>query len=263
MHFRHAVPLGRRPMTVLGTLSEGVVVTLLGLVFGSFATMLTHRMPRGESFREQRSRCPACATALTARDLVPVLSWILSHGRCRHCGAAIGVRYVAIEVTTAVAFLAAWLTYGFVPAFPMLAALGLIMIMMAVIDLEHGYLPDPLQIAAAVLAPGWWMALGDPIGAGALGLAAALILGSAGMALRWLYRRIRGREGLGLGDVKLMAVAGLWLGLPLVPAFLVLGGLAGVVLALIWRGTGRGRVFPFGPALALSCYLCLLVPIVI
>lgn len=250
-------------MTVLGALSEGVLITLLGLVFGSFATMLTHRLPRGESFREQRSRCSSCGAPLSVRDLVPVLSWLSSRGHCRHCGAAIGLRYIAIEITTAIAFLAAWLDYGLVPAFPMLAALGLILIMMAVIDLEHGYLPDPLQIAAVVLAPGWWVALGDPIGAGAMGLAAALVLGGAGMALRWVYRRFRAREGLGLGDVKLMAVAGLWIGLPLIPAFLVLGGLAGIVLALLWRGAGRGRVFPFGPALALSCYLCLLFPVVI
>ncbi|MCA8967977.1 MAG: prepilin peptidase, partial [Planctomycetes bacterium] len=84
--------------------------------------------------------------------------------------------------------------------------------------------------------------------------------GGAGLAVRWGFRLLRGREGFGLGDVKLLAVAGLWLGLVPAPMFLILGGASGALLALAWRAGGRGAEFPLGPALALALYVLLVVP---
>jgi leader peptidase (prepilin peptidase)/N-methyltransferase len=193
-------------------------------------------------------------------DLVPLMSWLALKGRCRYCDHVIGVRYPVMELATGLAFLIAWLTAGFGPAFPMLAALSVILVVLATVDIEHGYLPDPLQVAAAVLAPGWWMTQADLPAAAISGIGAGILLAALGLLLRWAVQRIRRREGLGLGDVKLMAVAGLWLGLAPIPLFLVLTGFVGVILAFFWRATGRGPEFPLGPAIATALFLCLVLP---
>jgi len=235
---------------------------LVGLVFGSFATMLVHRLAAGGDLLGRRSGCPACGTQLSARDLVPLLSWLATRGRCRHCSAAIGWHYPAIEVATALGFLGAWWAAGGLGLdFALLAGLWVALVAMGAVDLAQGWLPDPLQLAAALLAVAWRFALPGDAAAAALDMAlGAAVLGGAGLALRWGFRALRGREGFGLGDVKLLAVAGLWLGLGPAPALLVLAGLGGALLALGWRAAGLGREFPLGPPLALSLYLLLLVP---
>ncbi len=234
---------------------------VLGLVFGSFATMLAHRMAHGGDVLGRRSACPSCKATLTVRDLVPLLSWALQRGRCRHCAAPIGRRYPAIELACAVAFLGAWWVSGGLDlSFVLLAALSVVLVAMSAVDLEQGWLPDPLQAAAAVLGIAWRLTAADPAAA-ALDMAlGVLVLGGAGLAVRWSFRLLRGREGFGLGDVKLLAVAGLWLGLAPAPMFLILGGGGGALLALVWRAGGRGAEFPLGPALALALYLLLVFP---
>jgi prepilin signal peptidase PulO-like enzyme (type II secretory pathway) len=238
-----------------------VLACVLGLIFGSFATMLAHRLAHGGDILGRRSACPSCGAVLTAQDLVPLLSWLVMRGRCRHCAAPIGWRYPATELACALAFLAAWwVSGGLGPGFAMLAGLAVALIAMSAVDLEQGWLPDPLQMVAALLAPAWRLTGDDP-SAAALDMAlGAAVLGGAGLAVRWGFRLLRGREGFGLGDVKLLAVAGLWLGLAPTPMFLVLGGGAGALLALIWRATGRGAEFPLGPALASALYLLLIFP---
>lgn len=240
----------------------GALAVVLGLVFGSFATMLAHRMADGGDVLGRRSACPSCGARLGVADLVPLFSWAWMRGRCRHCGIAIGWSYPAIEALTALAFLAAWWRSGDLgPEFALLAALGLTLIAMSVVDLRQGWLPDPLQVAAAVLGV-LWRVVEDGQGV-AVALDAALgivVLGGAGLTVRWGFRLLRGREGFGLGDVKLLAVAGLWLGLAPAPMFLILGGASGALLAIVWRATGRGAEFPLGPALALALYLLLIWP---
>jgi leader peptidase (prepilin peptidase)/N-methyltransferase len=239
-----------------------LLALVLGLVFGSFATMLVHRFAAGGDLLGRRSACPSCGAALGVRDLVPLLSWFAARGRCRHCGAAIGWRYPAIEGVTALALLGAWwATGGLGLAFVLLSALAVALIAMSAVDLDRGWLPDPLQAAAAALALAWRFALPGEVLGEALDMAlGAVVLGGAGLALRWGFRLLRGREGFGLGDVKLLAVAGLWLGLAPAPMLLVLAGLGGALLALAWRAAGLGREFPLGPPLALALYLLLLFP---
>lgn len=239
-----------------------LLAAILGLVFGSFATMLSHRFASGGDVLGRRSACPACGVTLAARDLVPLLSWFMARGRCRHCGVAIGWRYPAIEAATALAFLGAWWSVGGIgPAFAVLAALAVVLVAMSAVDLARGWLPDPLQLAAALLALVWRLALPGDLPADALDMAVgAGILGGIGLALRWGFRLLRGREGFGLGDVKLLAVAGLWLGFVPAPMLLVLAGLGGALLASGWRMAGLGREFPLGPPLALALYVILLVP---
>jgi leader peptidase (prepilin peptidase) / N-methyltransferase len=260
MYGHHRDVAGRSSMIVLGQPFDAALVFVVGLVFGSLASVLSHRLPLGHGVLARRSACRQCGAALGVVDLVPLLSWLALRGRCRHCGETIGARYPIIELTTAFVFLAAWLASGLGPAFPMLAALGVILIVLCVVDIDYGYLPNPLQLAAAVLAPGWWMSQIDPSAAALSGTIAGLLLMGLGLVLRWVFARLRGREVLGMGDVKLLGVAGLWLGMAPAPAFLILAGFLGVVVAFIWRVTGRGPEFPFGPALALALYLCLVLP---
>jgi len=247
---------------IVGTAWPGALLALiLGLVFGSFATMLAHRLASGGDVAGRRSSCPSCGVTLGARDLVPLFSWLFLRGRCRHCAAPIGWRYPAIEAVCALAFVAAWWSGGgFGLGFALLAALAVVLIAMSAVDFEQGWLPDPLQAAAAVLGVVWRLS-GEAASVALLDMAlGAAVLGGAGLAVRWGFRPPRGREGFGMGDVKLLAVAGLWLGLAPAPMFLVLGGGAGALLALGWRAAGRGAEFPLGPPLALALYVLLIVP---
>lgn len=233
-------------------------VGLAGLAFGSFVTLLSYRLPRGEAIGFTRSRCPACDTVLRVRDLMPVLSWVWRRGRCGHCGAPVHWRYPAIELITAATFMLLYLRFGLTPVSLTLMALSVCLVAMAVIDLEHGILPDALQWGMAALAVGYRWATPDTdwltaiYGAG-IGLTVAL-------ALRWGYAWVRRREGLGLGDVKFMFVAGLWLGSVTLVPFLFFSGVYGICTGVLWRLLGKGEVFPFGPALMLALATCLLFP---
>jgi len=247
---------------LIGCLAGASLAAVLGLVFGSFATMLAHRLAAGGNLFGRRSACPACGTTLGARDLVPLLSWALARGRCRSCAAPIGWRYPAIEATTAVAFVAAWWAAGgFGLGFAAMAVLAVALVAMSAVDLQEGWLPDPLQAVAAAAGVLWRLQAGGDPAMTALDVAlGVVVLGGAGLAVRWGFRALRGREGFGLGDVKLLAVAGLWLGLGPAPMLLMLGGAGGVVLALGWRALGRGAEFPLGPPLAFALYLLVVWP---
>lgn len=233
------------------------LVIIVGLAFGSFATMLSHRLPHSESLWTARSRCPNCRKPLGVRELVPVFSWIFLKGRCRGCGTKVGIRYPLTELATALAFLIIYMKLGLDIASVLLMALAVCLVVMTVIDLEWGIIPDPLQIVMLLLGIGYRYISGIDFLTIGIGFLTGLAIGAA---LRWGYAWVRKREGLGLGDVKFLAVAGTWLGvIPLVP-FLFMAGMFGVVTAIFWRLGGGGKEFPFGPALGSSLFLCLVYP---
>src|SRR5262249_36858379 len=149
----------------------------VGLVFGSFVTALSYRLPRGESIARGRSKCPACGHVLTAADLVPVLSWVANRGGCRHCGAKGPWRYPAIEVVTASLCVSAALVADDLRHFCLLLITAPVMMALIVIDLEHRRLPNALVGLLAALALGWrWS--GDQNLVAALATAAiALVIG--------------------------------------------------------------------------------------
>ena len=120
-----------------GSVPGLVLAGVLGLVFGSFATMLSHRLASGGDVAGRRSACPSCGARLGVRDLVPLFSWLFLRGRCRHCAAAIGWRYPAVEAVCALAFVAAWWAAGgFGAAFALLAALAVVLVAMSAVDLS-------------------------------------------------------------------------------------------------------------------------------
>lgn len=234
---------------------------LFGLVFGSLATALSHRLPLGLPIGNDRSRCPKCAVSLGVADLVPLLSWGAARGRCRHCGQPISWRYPVIELLVALLFLAAWRhCVGDLPGAVILALTAFGLTVITVADLEAGIIPDAMLLFLAPLAViwrwwdggGWWD-----------GLAGAVAGVVVTYGLRWGFKRWRGRDGLGLGDVKFLGVAGYYLGLQDLGAYLLLSGLTGLLLGVVWRLSGRGPVFPFGPALCVSLLVGLFHPAVL
>jgi leader peptidase (prepilin peptidase) / N-methyltransferase len=220
---------------------------------GSFVGVVVMREPGGwRGLLLGRSRCLSCGTELAARDLVPLWSWVANHGRCRHCGAGIAAFYPLVEVVAAAL---GGVALGLLdpPASWLAAVLGWWLLALALIDLRSWLLPDVLTlpligaglaVAAAGLLPG--VTLGDAgLGAGAGYLALA--------GVGWIYRRLRGREGLGMGDAKLLAAAGAWLGAAWLPWVLLLAALLGLGFALVRSRPIRAETaVPFGPPLALA-----------
>ncbi len=236
---------------------ELLIVVSVGLVFGSFVTCASYRLPLEQDVVKKPSYCPSCDAKLGVRDLWPLFSWIFSGGKCRHCKTKISIRYPLIEVVTAAAFLLLYQRYGLTAEMALLALMAVALLILIVADLEHYIIPDQVHIALLPLGLLYHFA----IGTGPMEVAGGFLLGMGiGLGLHHGYRILRKKEGLGYGDVKFFAVAGLWLTmLPIVP-FLFFSGLLGVVFGLLWRLMGKGAIFPFGPALAASLWLLVVYP---
>ena len=220
-----------------------------GLIAGSFVTVVAHRVPRGESIVAPRSHCPGCGVQIAAYDNVPVVSWILLRGRARCCGAAISPRYPLTELSLgalyATTVLVLWDEPGEV-------ALGLVFVTMlmavTLTDIERRIIPNKVLVVAAVLGVAI-AAVSDP---GSLPERAIAAAGAGGLlfAAALAYPR-----GMGLGDVKLAAVMGLFLGRNVAPAILVAllaGSLVGLAMIAREGTAARKQAIPFGPFLALG-----------
>jgi leader peptidase (prepilin peptidase) / N-methyltransferase len=244
----------------------GLYATVLGLIVGSYLNVVIYRLPLGMSTVLPRSRCPGCGAAIRARDNVPVISFLLLRGRCRACGASISWRYPLIEGATALLFLGCFLRFG--ASFEALAGalFCALMVALALIDLDHMILPDVLTwpaIAAGILlqpvlswarlGPGPWRALAG----GALGAAVGAGILLAVWAGWYLLRR---EEGMGLGDVKMLAAIGAFLGWQGVLVSLFFAALSGAAVGLglmAWRGGDLKSKLPFGTFLALGGLIAL------
>lgn len=230
---------------------------IFGAVFGSFVTLASWRLPLGEDIVSKPSRCPSCDTKLTVRDLFPLFSWLAQGGRCRHCKTAISVRYPLIELVTGAVFAALAAAYGPTPTTLILCLLATALMVLIVTDLEHTIIPDSVQVAVFILGCAWAWHTGKGWQGPAIGFASGLALG---LSLHYGWLIFRKKDALGLGDVKFLAAAGVWIPLADFPAFLFLAGLTGTIFGLIWQRLGRGAIFPFGPALAISLFINVLIP---
>lgn len=234
-----------------------LAIFLAGLIFGSFAAAMAYRLPRGLPLVLDRSRCPHCRRPLGVLDLIPLLSWLTLKGRCRYCQGAIGCRYPIVEFSSGVLFLLVWRLAGG-DGLRQVCLCGLVvgLQIIVLVDLEWRIIPDRvlLCLLPLVLVLRWQD--GDWLD----GLAGGL----AGLAATWLvaefFRRWRGRDGLGLGDVKFFALAGLAVGLSGLGAYLLVTSLLGILFGLAWRASGRQAAFPLAPALASGLLLILALP---
>jgi leader peptidase (prepilin peptidase)/N-methyltransferase len=221
-----------------------------GLAFGSFATVLAHRMPRHENWVSGRSHCPGCGHEIAAYDNVPVLSWLLLRGRCRSCSAKISARYPLTELAMAVLFTATALILGTDDVTQLVLGLVFcaVLVVITLTDLEQRIIPNRV-VAAGAIAGIAIAAVGDPSSLGER-LIAAAVGGGVMFVIALAYPR-----GLGMGDAKLVGMMGIYLGSALAPAVLV-GLLAGSIVGVVMIARGgpeaRKHQIPFGPFLALG-----------
>jgi leader peptidase (prepilin peptidase) / N-methyltransferase len=226
-----------------------------GMVTGSFVGLIAHRLPRGLSVLGPRSVCDSCGAQIVAYDNIPILSWLLLRGRCRSCHARIPARYPVVELAVGIAFAATAIVLRDDPA---QLALGLVFVaMLAAItltDLERKLIPNKILLAGAIAAVAL-VAPTDPSSLPGRGIA-AVAAGGFLLVIALAYPR-----GMGMGDVKLAAVMGLYLGSAVASALLiaVLAGAAVGLGVMVVRGTGARKIaVPFGPFLALGGVLALL-----
>ncbi len=231
-----------------------MVIGLLGAMVGSFLNVVIYRVPRGESIVAPRSRCPSCETQIAGRDNVPILSWLVLRGRCRHCAAPIAARYPVVEGITALTFLAVALTRGLDADLVYELPFAAMLIAVAAIDFDHRIVPNKILLPAAI----WALAASALVRPGDLPELA--IAGAGAFAFLLIAALIR-PGGMGMGDVKLAGVMGLYLGLSVIPA-LLLAFLSGSVVGIAMMARGgigeRKSAVPFAPFLALGGIVALL-----
>ena len=229
-----------------------LLLAAAGLAAGSFLNVCIYRLPRGESVVRPGSRCTACGRPLRWFENVPVLAWLALRGRCRTCGARIPVVYPLVELTTAALFLLQYWQLGWQPLLPVRLAFACALVVLFVVDLRHRILPNEITVPGVALGaaagifvePGWRAAL---LGAGAGG--------GALLAVAAVYQRIRGEEGLGMGDVKMLAMIGAFLGWELAFVALLLASSLGSAIALGMLALGladRRYPLPLGSFLAVG-----------
>jgi len=234
-----------------------IAAALFGLCIGSFLNVVIYRLPLGQSLATPPSRCRKCGYSLRWFDNIPVISWLLLRGRCRKCGAGVSWQYPAVELITGALFvLVVWLT----PLGPlMVSRLLFVCILIALfgIDLEHQILPNSITLPGIAIGlllsliapPGWQAALlGALLGAGIL------------YGIAWAYYLWRREEGMGMGDVKMLAMIGAFLGWKAVLVTLVLSSFSGAIIGVILMSAQRGGMkfaLPFGTFLSIGALIAM------
>jgi len=229
------------------------IAGVFGLLVGSFLNVCISRVPAGESVVFPGSRCPACKSSIRWFDNIPVLSFLVLRGRCRSCGAAISPRYPIVEAATAMAFVTQAMVFGSDPA---LLAQRLVLTALLIVlfgtDLETQRLPNVLTIPGTLVGVLFSIWLPPGLVGNALGVA---IGGGILLAVRWLWLRVTGVDAMGLGDVKMLAMIGAFLGWQQVWVVLFIASVGGAVLGVglaVFGGRSMKSRLPFGTLLALA-----------
>ena len=252
---------------------------LYGLVVGSFLNVCIHRLPRRESVVRPRSHCPQCAKPIASYDNIPLVSYLLLRGRCRHCRARISPLYFFVELASGLLALLLYSVFGLTVAFAKAATLGAALLVLTVTDWRERLLPD--RVTFPGMALGLAFSLVVPVNDGA-GLFLTRLAGLDGISVRLdspldsllgalfgagllhllgeVYFRLRGREGMGFGDVKMMAMVGFFLGPKLALLTISLGSAVGAVLGLAFiSASGKSSAYelPFGSFLGAAALVAM------
>jgi leader peptidase (prepilin peptidase) / N-methyltransferase len=256
-------------------------IFLLGLVIGSFLNVCILRIPREESVVLPSSHCPACHAPIQPYDNIPVVSWLLLGGRCRKCKARISPLYPLVELLTGLLFLACYLRFGLTLELAKWAVFAALVVVLTITDMRERILPDKVNFlglglglvfslfTAPIDGSAEWLSrrmFDFPPPQAALSFGDAVLGAAAASGLLWLvaegYFRLRGREGMGLGDVKMMAMAGAFLGIQRGLLTILLGSLLGSLIGAAIISIGRkGSDFelPFGTFLGAAAVLVVFV----
>ena len=253
---------------------------VIGLAIGSFLNVCISRIPLDESVVHPRSRCPECRKPISNRDNIPILSYVLLGGRCRHCRKKISIRYPIIEGLTGAISALLYLKFDMGLAWVVYLLFCAALIALALIDADHRILPDlitlnglwiGLVISLFLWLPGSWIARGlqglgwttpSPVVVSLVSSVAGAIVGGGLLwAVREAYFRFRGVEGMGFGDVKMMAMVGAFIGVPLTLFTIMVGSILGSVIGILMMqlaGKDKGYELPFGTFLSFGAILAVL-----
>jgi len=213
-------------------------IAFVGACVGSFLNVVVARLPAGLSVVRPRSRCPGCESTIAWYDNLPIVSWVWLRARCRSCGTAIAFRYPLVELLTAAIWVAVWSRFGWTWELALWWPLASALLAITFLDIDHWWVPDVITFPAMALA------LGASVLPDRLGWAAALVgLLPAGLLwlVGWGFERLTGREGMGLGDIKLLAVIGLALGAMDALTVLVVASVQGALVGALVLLTGGHR----------------------
>ena len=264
------------------------VTLVLGLCMGSFLNCLAWRLVNGESVLKGRSHCTSCGHVLAAVDLVPVFSWLSTHGRCRYCGDRVSVRYPATEILCATVYVSLLLRYGLTLETVELIAFSSILLVLSLTDLETYVIPN-ITIVAAIVVRLLYVVIGGIVGIHELaGTLIATLVGGFAVAvpvllLALVMDRLLGRDSLGFGDVKLLFVAGMYFGWQQCLFLIIVACVIGIVFGALGsrhaqigddksgeesgeeqgddsqeQSDAEAHLIPFGPAIALACWITML-----
>jgi leader peptidase (prepilin peptidase)/N-methyltransferase len=244
-----------------------VVAFVFGAIVGSFLNVCIVRIPKGDSIVDPPSRCPACNTAIRFYDNIPLISYLVLGGRCRSCGARISPRYLFVELLMACLAVALYYQFGFSLSFLVSFIFVAALIVISFIDLDVRIVPDVISLPGIVAGLLFSVVarylVSDPselIPSPLSALIGVLVGGGFLLALAWAYEAFTGVEGMGGGDVKLLAMIGAFLGWTAIPFTLFFASLTGSIIGLgfmISKGVGRRFALPFAPFLCLGALLYL------
>ncbi len=234
------------------------LVAIFGLIFGSFASLLSHRFSTKQAVIFSRSECTKCHFKLTARNLIPLFSWIFQRGKCTNCKQEISIRYPLIELSMALSFMIIFLTFPVIDLrLILLCLISFVLIIMSITDLEHYHIPNIAQYLLAIFVILLRINDGGTYGALTNLKAAFLYLGFGLLMLTFFYVTTK-IEAIGIDDIKFFFIAGLLLGSNCFLTFMLLSGILGAVFGNFWQRIKHDSSFPFGPPICVALYFCML-----
>jgi leader peptidase (prepilin peptidase)/N-methyltransferase len=239
-------------MIMAPLLIDGYVL-LMGLCIGSFLNVCICRIPEGSSIVRPASACPVCNTPIRWYDNLPIVSYILLGGRCRGCKAPISIRYPIVELLTGLFALITWMVYGPSPSWVIFFFFIAALLVITFIDIDHRIIPDIISLPG--IAIGFAAAFFLPSISWTDSLIGILIGGGSLWLIAWGYQIIRGLDGMGGGDIKLLAMIGAFLGWKGVLFTIIASSFTGTVMGIImmlYKGKGMQMALPFGPFLAIG-----------
>ena len=236
---------------------------ILGAVWGSFSNVCIYRLPKNEGIIAGRSFCPSCKNKIQWFDNIPILSFIILAAKCRHCKNSISFQYLIVELITSICFVTIYHFFGFTITTLLFLILSIFFIIIFFIDLKHFIIPNVLTfpLMAIGLLKSFYPNLNKAIFPNYIN---SLIGGLIGYAIIWLiiyfYEKVRKKEGMGLGDAKLMAAIGFWFGWASIPIVIFVSSFVALVFAipsLIKKSLSMSSEIPFGPYIIVGCIIYL------